>query len=193
MQFACSARLDRWIEEGIPFFVASDAGNCNDGLNVQKELRAVAGFRTLPCAFDSTMSHFLAGGDAVGALALARIREAGVRARSLLGQPAFLLSTIMEGPGEMHPAFRTGVIAEGALANLAVWNLDHPTFWPATEPMRVLAFGDVTQALEQLFILGRPIAKEGRVLEAIAESSEYKEALGEANRRLAIVCERAGI
>src|SRR5204863_369755 len=49
-QFGVPARIDEWLEAQIPFLVASDSGNSNDGLSVQAELRWVAGFRQLAAA-----------------------------------------------------------------------------------------------------------------------------------------------
>jgi 5-methylthioadenosine/S-adenosylhomocysteine deaminase len=192
LQFAWPARIDRWVDAGIPFVVGSDAGNCNDGLSVQKELRLVAGFRTLSVAFGAAVSRLMAGECEEGAAAAAGERAEAVRARETLGRPAFLLGTVLEQPGAMHTRFRAGVIDEGALANLAVWDLDAPALWPASDPLRALAFGDTSQALVQLYVAGRPVAANGCVRESILRSEEYREASAEAKRRLEDLWRRVG-
>jgi 5-methylthioadenosine/S-adenosylhomocysteine deaminase len=192
LQFAWPARVDRWMDEQIAFVVGSDAGNSNDSLSVQKELRMVAGFRTLPTAFGDSVSRMLADGDVNAVAAAARERSAAVESRYLLGRPEFLLSMVLDEPGALHTRFRAGVIAEGALANLAVWDLDSPGLWPGTDPLRALAFGDTSQALVQLYVAGRPIATEGRIRESILNSQEYRAALIEAKERLQGLWRRVG-
>src|SRR6185295_1716717 len=94
-QFGVPARIDEWLEAQIPFLVASDSGNSNDGLSVQAELRWVAGFRTLSCSFGSPLSRLLAGQS--GAAEQVRLeREGAVQRRALLGDSDFLLRKIWD-------------------------------------------------------------------------------------------------
>jgi 5-methylthioadenosine/S-adenosylhomocysteine deaminase len=192
LQFAWPARIDRWVEEAIPFVVGSDSGNSNDALSVQKELRLVAGFRFLSTAFGAAASRLLIGEDEGAAAAASSERLASAEARSLLGRPEFLLRTVTEEPGMMHTRFRVGAIAEGALANLAVWDLDSPMLWPATDPLRALTFGDTSQALVQLYVAGRAVATDGHVHETIVNSEAYREAFLEAKGRLESLWRRVG-
>ena len=112
--------------------------------------------------------------------------------RRLLGDSDFLLRKIWDEAGALHPSFRAGVIAEGALANLAVWNLDTPELWPATDPLRALAFSNLAHALRQLIVMGRPLGEDGAFASSLLASAGYREALREANARLEQLWRRAG-
>jgi hypothetical protein len=115
----------------------------------------------------------LAGGGTAAAEAIARERDPAVRALQQLGQPDALLRLITLDAGAMHPSFVAGTIAPGALANLTVWHLDSPAFWPAADPLRALALGDIAQSLRQHLILGRPLLTEGNALDALLQSPDY--------------------
>jgi 5-methylthioadenosine/S-adenosylhomocysteine deaminase len=191
-QFGLPARIDEWLDAGIPFVVASDSGNSNDGLSVQAELRWVAGYRALPASFARGLERLLASGESAEAQRAGRERKAGVERRRALGDSDFLLRKVWEDAGALHPTFRAGVIAEGALANLAVWNLDTPELWPATDPLRALAFSNLAHALRQLIVMGRPLAQDGAFASSVLASAGYREALREANARLEQLWRRAG-
>ena len=51
--------------------------------------------------------------------------------------------------------FRVGQIAVNALANLIVWDTDHPAFWPPVNPLRNLAMADPVGAIHSLIVAGR--------------------------------------
>jgi 5-methylthioadenosine/S-adenosylhomocysteine deaminase len=189
-QFGLPARIDEWLDAGVPFVVASDSGNSNDGLSVQAELRWVAGYRALPASFAGGLTRLLAGGG--GAECAGLERKSAVERRRSLGDSGFLLRTVWDDAGALHPVFRAGVIAEGALANLAVWNLDAPELWPATDPLRALAFSNLAHALRQLIVMGRPLAEDGAFASSLLASAAYRDALREANARLEQLWRRAG-
>jgi 5-methylthioadenosine/S-adenosylhomocysteine deaminase len=191
-QFGVLARVDDWVEAQLPFLVASDSGNSNDGLSVQAELRWVAGFRALSCSYTQPMAQLLAGGGAESARLSGSERAAAVERRRLLGDSDYLLRKLWDDAGALHPAFRAGVIAPGALANLAVWDLDHPQLWPATDALRALCFSNLGGALRQLLLLGRPLAEDGAFASSLLASTGYRDALAEANQRLALLWQRAG-
>jgi len=196
-QFGLPARIDEWLDAGIPFVVASDSGNSNDGLSVQAELRWVAGYRALSASFGSGLTRLLAGGQRAeaGAAEAERAgleRKSAVERRRSLGDSDFLLRKVWDDAGALHPTFRAGVIAEGALANLAVWNLDTPELWPATDPLRALAFSNLAHALRQLIVMGRPLGEDGAFASSLLASAGYRDALREANARLELLWRRAG-
>jgi len=191
-QFGVPARIDEWLEAQIPFLVASDSGNSNDGLSVQAELRMVAAFRTLSCSFGSASARLLATGDSPEAQQLGLERSGAVSRRRLLGDPEYLLRKVWQDAGSLHPGCRAGVIAEGALANLAVWNLDAPELWPATDPLRALAFSNLAHGLRQLLLLGRPLGEDGAFASSVLRSASYRAALDEANARLTQLWRRVG-
>ena len=71
-----------------------------------------------------------------------------------------------------------------ALANLAVWDLEHPAFWPSDDPLRALACGDTTQALFALYVAGKAIGTPGDFVRSIVTTGAYREARREAQARL---------
>ncbi|HEY6880551.1 MAG TPA: hypothetical protein VI299_21150, partial [Polyangiales bacterium] len=95
-----------------------------------------------------------------------------------------LLARALALPGALHPGFRAGIIAEGALANLAIWDLEHPAFWPAHDLPRALALCDTTQALHAMLVAGQWIGEPGRLAESVLHSDGYRASRREASERL---------
>jgi cytosine/adenosine deaminase-related metal-dependent hydrolase len=191
-QFGVPARIDEWLAAGVRFLVASDSGNSNDGLNVQEELRWVAGFRALSASYGPAFAELLAQGGAEPARQVGLARAQAVARASTLSDADFLLRKVWDDAGGLHPSFRTGTIAPGALANLAVWDLDSPGCWPATDPLRALAFSNLSHALRQLIVLGEPRGTDGWFASSLVNSQGYRDARREADERLRHLWRRAG-
>ncbi len=191
-QFGVPARIDEWLAAEVPFLVASDSANSNDGLNVQEELRWVAGFRALSSSYAPAFEQVLAQGSAEAARQVGQLRAQAVARASRLGDADFLLRKLWDEAGALHPAFRAGAISAGALANLAVWDLDSPGCWPATDPLRALAFSNLSHALRQLIVLGEPRGTDGWYASSLLHSQAYRDARREADARLQQLWRRAG-
>jgi 5-methylthioadenosine/S-adenosylhomocysteine deaminase len=191
-QFGVPARIDEWLAADVPFLVASDSGNSNDGLNVQEELRWVAGFRALSSSYGPAFTELLAEGGVEAARRVGLARAQAVARLQRLSDADFLLRKLWDEAGALHPAFRTGTIAAGALANLAVWDLNGPSCWPATDPLRALAFSNLSHALRQLIVLGEPRGTDGWFASSIVHSQGYRDARNEADGRLQHLWRRAG-
>jgi len=99
-----------------------------------------------------------------------------------IASPEALLARVWSVPGTLHPAIRAGIIEEGALANVVVWDADHPSMWPEAG-LSTLAMGDTTQAIHAMFVAGREVGEAGDFHRSLLESERYREASGEANRR----------
>jgi cytosine/adenosine deaminase-related metal-dependent hydrolase len=84
-----------------------------------------------------------------------------------------------------------GEIVPGAIANLVVWDLDHPTMWPEHAPFRTLAMGDTTQAIHTMFVMGRQVGKAGDFHRSLIQGEAYRAAVAEASERLARLLENA--
>jgi cytosine/adenosine deaminase-related metal-dependent hydrolase len=84
-----------------------------------------------------------------------------------------------------------GRIAEGHLANLVLWDLNHPTTWPAPEPLRSLAMSDATPAIQQVMIRGKWMGERGNFANSIVQSEAYQAARIEADARLKALLARA--
>ena len=192
--FGFPADPRRWADCGLPWFVATDTSAGNDSMNLQKELRAVAELRTTPVSTSAPLTGFLDSNDGAEALAelTARVsevadhREQEFERADDLATPSALLDRVWSIPGNLHPDVRVGVLEAGSLANLIVWDLDHPAFWPASSDesiLQAIALGDTTGAMHGLMSAGNWIGRLGDVYGGLLESAELLEARLEASAR----------
>ena len=153
-------------------------------MNVQQELRLVAGGPALSGTWSTERIAAEAEGSlaAYEALQKKRIGTYDETAHSLSTEQ--LLSWVWSSPGAMHPGLPVGQIAEGYLANLVLWDLNHPSTWPAPEPLRSLAMSDATHAIQQVMIQGAWLGERGRFQSSILEGENYRAARAEADGRL---------
>lgn len=179
--FAFHADVAAWQAAGLPWIVATDCAASNDALSVQHELRAVIGARPTPSPF--LLQRWRAQPTEADARALIAHRDARFAARSALGDPTALLHRVWTLPGRLHPAAPAGAIAPGHLAHLALWDTSHPAFWPGADPLRALAYGSPTPALEQLMVAGAWRTPRGQHAD-LARSATWREAAAEARARL---------
>ncbi len=182
--FGFPAPVGLWSELGLDWVVATDCASNNDSMNVQKELRFVAGQRTVGATWSDAYRSFLDQGSPERAAAAWGARRALLDAHHQLAEPQALLDRVWASPGAMHPGFEAGVVAPGALANLIVWDLDHPAFWPALDPLHCLAMSDPLGAIWALYVAGRPVGAAGDFTGSILRSAEYQAAHQEASDRL---------
>lgn len=184
LQFGFLAPATLWSELKLSWVVATDCASSNDSMSLQKELRFCHGASTFGLTGSLEYASFLATGDASHARDVWQERSDRAAAWAKDVTSERLLARVMHDAGALHPAVQTGVIAPGALANLVVWNTDHPAFWPARDVPRALAMCDTTAAIHALFIGGRPIGEVGRVTESVLQSEAYRAAHREAHERL---------
>lgn len=182
--FGFPAPADAWTRRGLSWAVATDCASNNDSMDVQKELRWVAGLRNSAAPYSAEYRRFVERGAPGDAAASWRVRSESFAALASLGEPAVLLDKVWALPGAIHPKMKAGIVAEGALANFAVWDTDHPALWPALDPLAALAMADPAQALWSLWVAGRRLGDDGDVHRSIARSDEYREARTEARARL---------
>lgn len=188
--FGFPADVTRWEEAGIPWALATDAAASNDSMNLQKEMRYVAGLRTGAATSHPLYQGFLGGAQLGLAQDAERYRRRAHARYSPMAHEHALLSRVMTTPGALHPGVRAGIIAPGALANLAIWDLEHPSFWPGLSPLRTLAMGDTTGALFNLMSRGVWLGEDGDYHRSITQSPEYTHARLEASERLQALLER---
>jgi 5-methylthioadenosine/S-adenosylhomocysteine deaminase len=182
--FGHPSRVDAWEAAGLRWLVASDTAASNDALDPRSELRLVLGQAALAGTFSSDYEAFLQHGRAADARAAWLRRGEARTTLHRLFDPAELLGAVTSVPGSAHPRLLAGVIAPGALANLALWDKDHPVFWPALDPVRSLAFADASLALRHMMTVGRWRGERGRFAESLRESDDYREHHAEASGRL---------
>ncbi|HEX5656468.1 MAG TPA: amidohydrolase family protein [Polyangiales bacterium] len=184
MQFGFPAPVPLWGELGVSWVVATDCASSNDSMNLQKELRLCHGAASTPVASGLDYASFLESGEATYAREVWNSRSERNAAWAKHVTSERLLERVWSRAGALHPAFRAGVIADGALANVAVWDTDHPAFWPGLDLPRALALSDTTQALHAMIVGGRVLGEPGRLVQSVLGSDSYRESLREASGRL---------
>ena len=183
MIFQSPANIIEWEQNKTKWFIATDCVASNDSMNLQKELRLVAGF-------PSFLSTFGKNSKLIGKLTQKNKNEflnerANVKKiQNKFTNCNFLLDKILEGPGSFHTQFKTGTIQSGSLANIIIWDLDHPSMWPGDNVTRNLTMGDTTGAIYNMCIAGKWLGLNGNFSQSILNSDNYKFALIEANERL---------
>lgn len=185
--FGFPARPGWWSALGLPWAVATDCASNNDTMNVQQELRLVAGQRTIGASWSGTYEQMLAGAAPVddNVTATWERRMALFDEHDALATPAALLDRVWGIPGRIHPKVEAGVIAPGALANLLVFDLDHPSLWPAHDPLAALSMADAARGIWAMYVAGREIGEAGHFEQSIVTSDAYADARREAAGRLA--------
>lgn len=188
-QFAHPAELRRWA--GVPIALGTDAGACNDAMNVQRELLLLGHADAWRTTFNAELHRGLDADLAQGAERMAAHRDRTFDARRALADPWAALQAVWAIPGRVHPRLQVGRIQPGSRANLAVWDKAHPAIWPGRDPLRALAYGDVAGALHTLIVGGRAIGEPGDV-RAVLQSDRAKGWAREASERLTALLARCG-
>jgi 5-methylthioadenosine/S-adenosylhomocysteine deaminase len=191
-RFGFPADLPRWQRAGIPWVLGTDCAPCNDSMNVQKELRLAAGMQSLRITHSHAYGAFRTNGTLEDAARVDARRRELAAASEATESALELLASVWSVPGSLHPGVRCGALRSGNLANLVVYDPGHPAFWPATDPLRTLAYCDTSGAIEWMLVAGRPIGERGRFHESIVASDSYRAALEEATGRLQALLERIG-
>lgn len=183
MIFQSPANIIDWELNKTKWFIATDCVASNDSMNLQKELRFVAGFPSL-------LSTFGKNKKIINKLSQKNknefLNERNIikKIQNKFTNSNFLLDKVFKGPGSFHSHFKAGVIQTGALANLIIWDLNHPSMWPGENITRVLTMGDTTGAIYNMCIAGKWLGLNSNFSQSILDSDNYKFALNEANERL---------
>jgi cytosine/adenosine deaminase-related metal-dependent hydrolase len=180
-----------WEEVGLRWAVATDCAPSNDSMSLQKELRHVAGLRTAGATWSAAYREFLHGGRDAGADLVWDERGRLFARADAIARSESLLSRVWSVPGAAHPALRAGALEPGALANVVVWDPEHPSMWPEAG-LATLAMGDTTQAIHAMFVAGREIGEAGDFHRSVVESDGYRRALADATRCRQRLLERTG-
>ena len=184
MAFAFPAPVHLWHAMGLRWITATDAAASNDSMSLQKELRWIGGSRNAAIASSGAFDAFARSGSMDRARELWALRGQRHDAGAQIAHPQRLMASVWAEPGRLHPRMKAGAIAPGQLANLVVWDTDHPSMWPTTDPLRALAYNDTGAAIEAMWVAGRPIGQRGSFAQSIRESDSYREARQEADERL---------
>ena len=182
--FCHPAHVGAWTERGMPWVVGTDAAASNDSMNVQKELRHVSGLRTMGASCAPEYARFVREGSVERAREARAVRASLFAERQHWAEPDFLLDRVWRVPGKLHPQMSAGLIAPGALANVVVWDTDHPSMWPGTRPLRTLAMGDTSAAIRQMMCAGRWLGDRDDYARSLTRHPAYLDAATEASARL---------
>lgn len=176
--FGFPARAALWTELGLAWVVGTDCASNNDSMNVQKELRLTAGLGTVGVAYTPAYEMFLERGTTDAVERVWRVRTSWHDAAASTRTPTSLLDRVWRTAGAMHSKVRVGSIEPGALANLLAWDLDHPSMWPNTDPLRTLSMADTIGAIDGMWVAGQKVGD-------LRASDAYRDARIEADERLA--------
>ncbi|MFK7928597.1 MAG: amidohydrolase family protein [Myxococcota bacterium] len=180
-QFAFPADIVAWRRAGVPIALGTDAGACNDGMDVQRELVLLAH----GAAYSSTFATDLS------VVEREAHRSAAVREREPWVSPLAALDAVWGAAGRLCPQLPLGRLDAGYRGSICAWNLDHPAFWPSDDPLRALAFGAPSGALHTLIVGGRIIGQVGQVRAAL-NTDDAKEWRREATERRSALLRRIG-
>lgn len=184
-----------WEKAGVRWCVATDCAASNDSMAVQKEVRYVAGLAPIARSHGDAYAEFLSSRSRAGAArAAARLRRERAKGTDLAFSDDALFAKVTSLPGRAHPRFRAGVIAPGALANLALWRPGAPSLWPVADPLRNLLWCDPVGALDGLLSAGRWVSPPGvSPAESFASRADIRDMVAEADARLVALARRAGV
>ena len=201
--FAFPARADIWAQEGLDYALATDCAASNDSMNVLKEARWLsrrAGELTSASqAYADFLQHDLLQREDETTPSQTEGAAACWSERSRLQsafEPEFasLMRRVSTLPGSWHPQLTVGTIAVGARADFALWNTEHPAFWPGQAEN--LIHSDVLGALHCVLRGGVPLfmqksrndalidlCREPSILSTLIHQDDYRQAAHEAERR----------
>ncbi|MBP6218959.1 MAG: amidohydrolase family protein [Oligoflexales bacterium] len=181
MSFDLPADVLMWEEEKLSWALATDCVACHNSMNIQKELRLLSGLPMMQASQSPAYKRFLRR--QTGVKAILRVREDLQKSTAQFRDPNWLLQKVWQTPGSLHPGVKLGVIEEGAMANLIVWDLQHPSFWPSKD-LDGLCYSDTTSGIHNVMTLGQWRGEFGRFQESLLESKAYQSARQEAQSRL---------
>jgi 5-methylthioadenosine/S-adenosylhomocysteine deaminase len=130
VQFGFPCNYAGWREAGLTVALGTDAACSNDNMDVQGELRLLAGGGVFGVWSSAQHSEFFGDGSDAAAAAVQAKRQELLAAGSDWNKPSELLRCVTTVPGALHQGLAVGSIREGALANLLFVRLDHPNMWP---------------------------------------------------------------
>jgi len=181
VQFGFPCNFQAWDAAGFKIALGTDAACSNDGMNVQQEMRLLAGGGVFGVMSSPEMQKFEKEGEGAEAVQQARQRLFDGSSMSSLRK---LFSTVSSNAGQMHPHVKMGELREGSLGNLLIVDGDHPNLWPSTAPLRTVCYANLSPCIQGLMVAGRWIGEVGNFQESILSSSTFKEQRKEAEERL---------
>lgn len=172
--FNFPANVIAWENAGVAWTVATDCVASNDSMNVQKELRYVGGLANMQVTYTEAYKAFLENGTLLNVQKTAGERAALQDLSMKFSSSHFLLNKLWNTAATLHPKVRVGKLSAGYLANIVVWDVDHPSLWPATQELRSLAMGDSSPAIYNMMVAGKWIGTDGDYVRSLTGSKGYQ-------------------
>ena len=194
IQFAFPADVHSWRECGKRIALGTDAGSCNDTVNLQAELRLFACGDSYSVPLGEMHQHFRQSGLLESAQAVHAERQMLVEFRAPYISPEKLLESVWSVPGTLHPSAPVGGIEAGRWANLLVWDPHHPVLWPCLDPLQAIVYSNAAPAILRHMSRGQWLFDgNGYLQERIYQAPEVREWVSEASRSLKGILSRSGI
>lgn len=189
MIFAHPAPVWKWEEVGLPWVVATDCVASNDSMNIQKELKLVSGLPKLALTYSKQLANYWEKADNIS---IPKLQTPCAFKDKRFESAHWLLDKVWKIPGRLHPYMQAGELAVGALANMVIWDGDHPSMWPGSR-LRSLAMNDSTAAINGLVVGGKVVGWGKNWQNEFLDRISYRELIEEANRRLIDLINRSGL
>ncbi|MFK7823290.1 MAG: amidohydrolase family protein [Oligoflexales bacterium] len=190
--FALPSATDLWDHYQIPWCIGTDCVASNDSMNIQKELRFVAGMPMYNLSRSNSYLDFLSGNSKQDLSNLSKERQQLWEKSRMQCSSETLLSKVWDIPGSIHPQLQVGKIAKDHLANLIIWDFDDPSIWPSRS-LHTIAMGDSNRAIYQMICNGTFMGKDGQFEASIRHSVDFQEHLKEAKARYDSMLNRCGL
>ena len=182
MQFGFPAYTNAWRAKGLKIVLGTDAASCNDGINVQSEIKFFAAADSYAITMGDTLQKFRNDGSLSKARRVQAERQIIFDMRSPYSTPERLLSSVWGHAGDLHPQLPVGAIEEGRLANILVWDSNHPSLWPNWAPLQGLAMSNATPAIQRIMLRGEWLFDgDGYLANRIMQDPKIREWQKEAN------------
>ena len=190
--FALPPATELWDQYKIPWCIGTDCVASNDSMNIQKELRFIAGMPMYNLSRCNTYLDFISANHKQDLVAISKERQKQWENSNMLRNPESLLHKVWELPGTIHPHFLAGKIEKDHLANLIIWDLDDPSIWPSRS-LHTIAMGDSSRAIYQMICNGVFKGKDGQFEASIKHSTDFQDHLKEAKTRYTQMLRRSGL
>ncbi|MCB9778642.1 MAG: amidohydrolase family protein [Alphaproteobacteria bacterium] len=187
------AHLRSWRAAGVPWVLGTDAGACNDTMNIQAELRLPGLGDGFGPTWAPTHDAVRAGGGRAAAVAQHQARQDWFSGGQDTLGPAQVLASVWATPGALHSRMRCGVLQPGARADVVAWDLSHPSLWPALDPLHALVHGDAAPAIHAMWRGGRAVGQIGDFHGSLLRSEAFRAHRVEAAERLERLLGRVGL
>lgn len=102
--------------------------------------------------------------------------------RSWLTPTQTLTMASLGGARGVNLADQIGSLEVGKSADLVLYDLTHPSLQPCHDPAQILVLGRPTDVVDRVWVRGKPIVEQGRVL--TVDMERLRQAMGDRQRRL---------